>query len=330
MNVIRINLILWLMFVVTWPLLAEEAEHEIVAEAVLSIHISNGTAGGRVLEGTPVTVNFYHGDHIAKQAQAVTDVDGNCMIQGIPAGSDIVAVAQAKHSNMAFSSAPLDLQPGQKQYDLSFQVFDVSDDNSLIQAGTHHLIIKKSGPNVQFTEYIQLINDSDKAVSSDQKDENENPKVIEIALPENVENLSFSSYFHSDAIAQTITGFYDTMAIPPGSYHAVFSYNVPLSTEAIDFTKIITLPTQSMMVFVQSDTGITSEFGEPAGQMALKDGTPTNYYSVAVSPGSALVFHVEGISVPPGQQNTWIMLGIVFAVVAVIGLVRLIKHQPKD
>jgi hypothetical protein len=317
------------MCAIAGPLLAEDAAHETVAEAVLAIHISNGTAGGRVPQGTPVAVHFYHGDHIAKQAQALTDADGNCVIQGIPVGSDIVAVAQAKHSNMAFSSAPLNLQPGQRQYDLSFQIFDVAYDNSQIQAGTHHLIIKKSGPKVQITEYIQLINDSDKAVSSDQKDEHENPKVIQIALPENTENLSFSSYFHPDEIVRTKTGFYDTMAIPPGSYHAVFSYEVPLSTEAIDISKVITLPTQSMMVFVQADSGITSELGEAAGQMALKDGTLANYYTVDVSPASVLAFHAEGVSAPPSQHNYWIVLGVVFGVIGVIALIRLVEYQPR-
>jgi hypothetical protein len=118
------------------------------------------------------------------------------------------------------------------------------------------------------------------------------------------------------------------MAIPPGSYHAVFSYNVPLSGDAIDFTKSITLPTKSMMVFVQADSGIRAELGDPAGQMALKDGTPTNYYTVDVSPGSVLTFHAEGIPIPKPQQNVWMILGIVFAVIAAAALFRLLKKQP--
>lgn len=309
-------------------LFAEEVSHQTDKEAVLAVHVSNGTQEGKVAEGSPVTVLFYHGDHIVKEAEALTGPDGNCEIQDIPTGEGIVAVAQAKHSDMAFSSAPLALEPGQKQYDLALQVFDVAYDNSLIRAGTHHLIIKKSGSNVHVTEYLQLVNDLDRAILSAQKDEDGNPEVIQISLPENFKDLAFSSYFHSDAVVQTASGFYDTMAIPPGSYHGVFSYNVPLSTEVSDFKKIVTLPTASMMVFIQADGGITAELGEPAGQMNLKDGTATNYYTVDVSPGDVLIFHAEGIPAPPSQLNLWIVLSIVFAIVLTAALIRLIKPQP--
>jgi len=326
----KIHLVLLGLFLaISGFLSAEEPSHEADEAAVLVIHISNGTRDGQVPEGMPVTVNFYHDDDLLKQTTGLTDAEGNCTINEIPQGSDIIAVAQVKYSNMAFSSTPLYLEAGKKRHELPIQIFEVTYDNSLIQAGTHHMIVKKNGINVRITEYIQLINGSDKAILAEQKDAEAAPKVIEIMLPKNFRDLSFSSYFHPNAVIQTETGFYDTMAIPPGSYHGVFSYDVPLREKAIDFTKSITLPTKSVMIFIEAGCGITSELGEPAGQMTLKDGTNTNYYTVDVSPGSVLTFHAEGITIPKPQQSIWRVLGTVFAMIVIIAAVRLMKQRPK-
>lgn len=322
-------MIVGMFFAAAGVLTAEEASHATDQEAVLAVHVSNGTEGGTVAEGTPVTVKFYHGDHVAREVSMLTDQDGNCTVRGIPTGADMVAVAQARHSEMAFTSSPLQLGSGQKQFDLSFQVFDVAYDNSLIRVGTHHLILQKSGSSVQVSEYAQLINDTDKAVTSDIKDKNGNPQVLMLSLPVTAQNLAFSNYFHPEAIIRTATEFYDTMAIPPGSYHAVFSYTIPLGTEPIDFMKTVTLPTESMMIFVQADSGIMTELGDPAGRMTLKDGTPTEYYQIKVSPGTELTFHVEAITAPPPRLNLWIVFGAVFAVVAAAALLRILKQQPQ-
>jgi hypothetical protein len=262
---------------------------------------------------------------LIKHASSVTDSDGNCIVKDIPKGSHVVAVAQAKHSDMAFFSSPLQLMAGQQRYDISFQVFDVAYDNSLIRTGTHHLIIKKTDNGIHATEYIQLINDSDKAVLSDKKDAENRPEVVVIALPDSFKNLAFSSYFHPEAVVQTQMGFYDTMAIPPGSYHAVFSYDVPQNSGGIEFEKLITLPTDNMMVFAQAGGVVVAGLGEPAGRMVLKDGAPTNYYTVDVSQGSVLKFHLEGDFAKNPKENVWMILGVVFASVVLIALFRLKK-----
>lgn len=295
----------------------------------LEVHLTNGSGGGQIAEGTEVMVHFYQGENLIEKRSSAADPNGKCTFSDIPAGENIVAVAQAKHSDMAFSSAPLQLRPDQKQYELTVQVFDITYDNSLIQVGTHHLFLQKSGSNVHIKEYIQLINNTDKAILSETKDAAGRPEVVQIRLPENAKDLSFTSYFHPDAVIQTDSGFYDTMAIPPGTYHAAFAYNVPLQPQASELSKAITLPTESLMVFIQVDSGIRSELGEPAGRMALKDGVETDYYSVDVKPGSVLKFHVEAIAVPKSQKDVWIILGIVFGFVVLVALFRVVNLQPK-
>ena len=321
----KMNLLLFsIMMIFSGLLSAGEALPETDKEAVLTVHIDNGTAGGHVEQGTPVTVNFYQDEELIRQESSETDSDGNCIIKDLPKGTDIIAMAQARHGDMAFSSSPLQLIPDKQLYELSVHVFDVDYDNSHIRIGMHHLIITKSANGIHVAEYIQLINDSDRAILSNKKDAKNRPRVIEIALPKNFKSLSFSSYFHPEAVVETPTGFCDTMAIPPGSYHAVFSYDIPVKSGSMEFEKPITLPTDKLMVFIQVPTVTVTGLGEPAGRMVLKD-APTDYYTVDVSQGSVLKFHLEGIWVRKPQENIWIILGIVFAVVVLVAIFRLRK-----
>jgi hypothetical protein len=317
-----------LVFIIAPQLSAEEnITHD--HNSVLIIHVVNGTQAGRVLEGTAVNVNFYQANQLIKNASAFTDPNGDCIIEDVPLGDDVVAVAQARHSDMFFSSPPKLLPHDQHRHELSIEVYEVAYEDNLITVGTHHLIMKTGTSNIHVTEYVQLINDTDKAVLSETKDSEDNYNVVEFSLPKNYENLTFSSYFHNDAIVQTKTGFYDTMAIPPGSYHAVFSYDVPLSKKETTLQKAITLPTKSMMVFIEAGGAIKSDLGEPAGSMNLKDGTPADYFNVDVSEDTVLTFHAEPMTADVSKLNIWIAMSIVFAVVIVIAAFRL-RPAAKD
>lgn len=308
---------------------AEDAVPPSDAAPVLAIHVENGTQGGQVPQGTPLAVYFYRGSELLQQTSGLTDAQGNCTIQNIPVGNDIAVVAQARHSDMAFSSAPLLLTQGQKRYELSFRVFDIAYGNSIIRAGAHHIIIKQDGAAIKVDEYLQLVNESDRAVLSDQKDAQGRYKVIELSLPVGFSELAFSDYFHADAVVQTADGFYDTMAMPPGNYNAVFAYNLPVTTGGLDFTKKINLQTGRLMVFVQNPGLTATGLGAPVGNMTLNDGTSVDYYTVDAALGSVLQFNLGGRPAPQHpQENNWVVLGILFAVVVLLALFRFVKIKP--
>lgn len=298
--------------------------------SVLAIHIENGTAGGQVSEGTPLTVYFYRNSELIQQTSGLTDDEGNCTMENIPSGDDITAIAQARHSDMAFSSAPLLLPREQNRHALSFRVFDIAYDSSLIRVGTHHIIIKQEGDYIAVDEYVQLVNDSDRAVLSDRKDEQGRYKVVECALPDGFSELAFSSYFHADAIVQTAHGFYDTMAVPPGSYDAIFSYRLPLNPAAIEFRKTVAVQTGRMMLFVQNPGLTVTGLGGPVGSMNLSDGTAVDYYAVDADQGSVLQFRLSGRPAPDQpQENNWIVLSILFAVVILLAVFRFARIKPR-
>ena len=111
--------------VLTAPLAAEMPSPESAGEVVLTVHVTNATKGGAVGEGSPVTVTFYQDGQPIGQMTGETDAAGNCVLSGIPAGQALVAVAQAKHSDMLFSGSPLQLAEGQSHFEIDVKVFDV-------------------------------------------------------------------------------------------------------------------------------------------------------------------------------------------------------------
>ena len=108
---------------------------------------------------------------------------------------------------------------------------EITVDTSEIFIGMNHVIVELNGPTLVFTEIVELVNNSDKAISS--KAENR----LKIYLPKGFRNLRFESYFVHESIIADEEGFYDTMAIPPGSHEAVFSYVLDINGETMDITK---------------------------------------------------------------------------------------------
>ena len=307
------------------------AQETSVSEAdhmhALTVKVMNGTQGGTVAEGSPVTVYFYQNNQLVDRISAATNSEGICTIDEIPAGSNIMAVAQAKHSDMMFSGSPVQLTDHPHGLTLTVTVFDVVYDNTLIRAGTHHIIIKRRGQSAQVTEYLQLVNDQDKAILSDQKDAQGKPEVVPMSLPKGFKNLTFSSYFDPQEVVITESGFYDTMAIPPGQYHGVFTYDLPASGDVIEFKKEFILPLDSVMIFVQTNNMTATGLGEPTGQMTLQDGIQTDYYTVDVSQDAAIQFQLELFGLPRDtSQQAWWMLAVVFGFIIIVGLFRLVKN----
>ena len=241
------------------------------AKAVLTVTVVNETRGGAAAPaGTEVILRILDGEQPVDMKSAVIDDKGVCVFADLPVGATLSAQAQTQYGNMAFSSAPVALVPSQNRFELSLPVFDVSFDRSAIHAGTHHIILRRNSNRLAITEYLQLVNDSDKAVLSERKDPQGKPVVMEIDLPAGFRELSFSSYFHPDAVVITPSGFYDTMAIPPGRNPAVYSYALAVRGSTMDIAKKITIPTKEVMIFAQLDGAAVAGLGPSQGKMTLQ------------------------------------------------------------
>jgi hypothetical protein len=236
---------------------------------------------------------------------------------------------------MAFSGAPVVLSPTDQGLLARVTVYDVSTDTSKLSIGTHHIMIAVRDGTLEFTEYMQLNNASDRAVTGAPRDDQNRPVVLEVKLPEGFQDLATSGYFEQPALVVTADGFYDTMAVPPGEHQVTFSYRLAIHSGTVKIAKQITLPTTELTIFWQQGQGRLEGLGEPAARMTNAQGVPVEYYSRSVlQPGDRVAFQIAGFAAQKSDSSTWLVLALIFAVIVVVALLRLrprrVETGPND
>ena len=296
---------------------------------VLTVKVTNGTAQGAPVTGDPVSVRIYQNQQLTDTLQGTVDASGRAVFKNVPAGEQVFAVPSAKHNGMMFSGPAVAMSPGPGSHVGHVEVYEISEDSLQLSVGVHHFIIKAQADYLAITEYMQLVNSSDMAVTSKEKDSQGLPVVLKMLLPSGFKNLQFSDYFEAAAVVKTADGFYDTMAMPPGAnHHAVFSYTIDIDSATMEIVKNISLPTSEFMLFSQLGPQRIEGIGSPSGNMTLADGASAEYFNLSrLNAGDKINFKVTGFNVAESQRQSWIIMGVVFGVVAFLAVLRL---RPKN
>jgi len=289
----------------------------------LTVEVRNHTADGAPVAGDEITLQVHRGPHQVDSRSAKVGADGRAVFEGLPAGPGIAAVARVKHQNMAFRSLAVALDPTAGELSTSVQVYDVSTDASKLSIGMHHLMIALRGTSLEVTEFMQLSNSSDMAVTGRERDDRNRPVVLSIRLPKGFRDLTASSYFEHEALVMTEEGFHDTMAVPPGDHRVTFSYKVDVGPGPTQIAKGITLPTSHLMLFWEQGQGALEGLGEPDDRLVNADGIPIEYYRrTGLKPGEQLAFQITGLHRGGSETWTWIILGVVFGAILIVALLR--------
>ena len=296
---------------------------------VLTVKVINGTVQGAAVTGDPVSVRIYQNQQLTDTLQGTVDASGQAVFENVPAGQQVFAVPSAKHNGMMFSGPVVALSPGPGSHIGRVEVYEISEDSLQLSVGVHHFIMKAQADYLVITEYVQLINPSDMAVTSKEKDPQGLPVVLKMLLPRGFKNLQFSDYFEAAAVVTTADGFYDTMAMPPGTnHHAVFSYTIAISSATMDIVKNISLPTSEFILFSQLGPQRIEGLGSPSGNMTLADGASAEYFDLSrLNAGDKINFKVTGFNVAESQRQSWIIMGVVFGAIAFLAVLRL---RPKN
>jgi hypothetical protein len=293
-------------------------------QAMLTVEVKSNTRNGATVAGDEVTLQLYKGQEQIDSLQAKVGEDGKAVFANVPTGPQRAAVACAKHQNMAFRSQPVPLDSPAAEFSASVQVFDVSTDASGLSIGIHHIMVALRSTSLEFTEYLQLRNSSDRAVIGAQRDDRDRPVVVRILLPAGFRDLTTASYLEPEAVVVTADGFYDTMAVPPGEHQVAFSYKVDIGPGTVKIVKGIALPTSELLVFWEHGQGKLTGLGEPNDRLVNAEGLPIEYYRRSgLKPGENLAFEISGFHVKESDASTWVILAAVFAVIVLIAILRL-------
>lgn len=291
--------------------------------AKLTVEVSQGTTNGAAVDDDEVIVQIYQHEQPLQTLKG-TVVDGKAVFNDVPTGVHVVAVARVRHQDMMFNGRPILLSSGQNEFTTSVQAFDVSYDKSKLSFLTHHLIIKAHSGFLEITEFMQLSNSSDMAISSKERDNQNRPVVLEMMLPKGFENLKTSSYFESNALVTTESGFYDIMAVPPGEYQLTFSYTLDVNSNFMDISRKITLPTSSFMVFTDLGQANLEGLDGAEKQTMSRNSGSMDYYKLSnLSQNDEVSFRITGFNPGTSGIRTWMILTVVFGILFVLVLLKL-------
>ncbi len=294
------------------------------SKGVLVVEVANGTAKGAAVAGDEVIVGIFENSQLLHSLNGEVAADGKAVFEDVPIGDNIVALARVKHQDMMYNGRPVVLKPTEDRHLVNVEVYDVSWDKSHLSVGAHHLIIKARSEYLDISEYMQLRNSSDMAVSSKQKDSRNREVILEIMLPEGFKNLKSMSYFEENALVVTEQGFYDTMAVPPGEYQANISYTLDISSSTMDIVKGISLPTSNLIVFAELGQAELRGLGEAGKQVTNASGAPMMYYQLSdLAPAEEVAFQIVGFNVSSSGLTTWMILSLTFGALVVLVVLRL-------
>ena len=299
--------------------------------AELAVQVISGTADGGAVTDDEVVVQIFEGRHLLHTFNARADAEGKAVFENVPEGEHLTAVARARHQNMMFAGQPVSLRPAEDGHVASVQVFDVSTDKSKLLVETHHLILKALPGALEVTEYMQLKNSCDKAISSSERDDQNRTIVLDVKLPRRFKNLRSFSYFEDDALVITEKGFYDIMAVPPGEQHITFSYTLDVRSEVMDFAKTISLPTSEFVLFATLGRANIQGLDRTTEQATRSNGEAMQYYELDnLAPGEEIAFQLEGLDTGSSGLLTWIILGFVLGAVIILTALRLRREKETD
>lgn len=312
--------------VVAEPNLVLIHSHAAFAEpnAVLIVEVINNTENGASVEADEVIVELYKDHYLFDTLEGKADANGVAVFENVPTGRDTVALPRAKHQDMMFNGPIVVLKATEESIAAKVTVFDVSFDTSKLSIATHHIIIKSLPDSLEFTEFMQLTNTSGMAISSKKLGDKNRPIILEILLPKGFSNLKLTDYFKEDALVFTEKGFYDTMAVPPGKFSLNFSYTIDINSKTLDIAKGISVATSNLILFAELGQGTLVGLGEPDRVAAGPNGTEVAYYKRSnLAAGDELVFQITGFNVVTSDSTTWVVLAVVFGIVAVVVVVRM-------
>ena len=311
------------MFACTLTIAASGHEHAPMdGYIVLTVNVTNGTTNGKPVSGDDVTVSIFEHEKLVNTLYGRVGDDGKAIFTDIPTREHLAAYTKVLHEGMSFSGHGIELKP---QANTHVEVFDVSFDNSHLFVTTHHLKIRQEGNSLVLSEFIQLRNPSNFAITSKEKDNQDRAIVLTIPLLKGFKDFTCSGYLVPEALVFTEEGFYDTMAVPPGDYQLIFSYNLEVQSPDMDITKKISLPTSSFIVFSQLGPETISGLGKGDGNVVLPDGIAAEYYDQSKMPaGAQIAFKIVGLSFNKGNRNSWLIVAVVFGALIILALSRLL------
>lgn len=281
--------VLWFLLVVL-ALLPGMALAQGTGGVAVTGQVTNGTPGGTLPVGEPVTLQFYSEGAWTSIYTTTLSVDGAFRFAdfGSDAGSDFVT--HVLYQGVDYYSSPTKLT-GEADVVADIAIYEPTTDPGGVVIDQMHYFIAPSGDTVRIAEYYLVGNTGDRTYIG-----TENADGVRTTLaftpPPGASDLYFDGPGLEERFVGDIARFADTRPIPPGkaTIDVDFSYQLPF-TDGMRVERAADVPISLVALIVSSESiGLAGPGLNPQGMMNTQMGTAASYSAGPLAAGEPLGF----------------------------------------
>lgn len=267
---------------------------------VISGQVVNGTPGGSLPSGQPVTLHLF--SETAQQVQVAHSMlsdEGTFRFEVRPEEAASFAVAM-RHQGVLYTTAPTPLDTGSEDHNVELILYDTTESAEAVIAGQVHLFIVPAEDILQITEYYVLSNTGTETYVGREDAATGSRFTLAFPLPDQARTVHVEGadvpeerYFVEERAV------IDTAPILPGEVTSEvrFTYDLPLQA-AQPLRRTFPIPVQAL-VLVAGDTSLSLEGTGLTPMGSDETGAANAYLAGPLAAGEPLEFTVGS----PGAAN---------------------------
>jgi len=290
--------LLWL--TVLWILLVAPAAAQ--GQGTIAGQVTNGTLGGPVTD-LPVTLHIFQGMQEAGTKETTTDAEGRFQFSDLD--EEAFYFVTVVYQDIEYPSGLLRFKEGQTELDVPLTVYEPGTDDTALHIERAHLIVDFEPGALVIGEMLVLVNESDRVYVGAESQEQDLRPVVYIDLPADAQDLQLDGGELGQRFVQTAEGFADTNPVLPGANQLIYSYRLPVSEEAADYTleRTFPYPVAHLNVLVADvGTHLHSEQVAFQGSVGAQGQRYLNYTGSNLAAGTRLTLELVGLPKEFGRE----------------------------
>jgi hypothetical protein len=274
-------------------------------------YVANGTPGGAVPTGLPVTLHVLTAIEEAGTYTATVAADGAFRFGGLTLVGGERLIARVVYQGVDYYSEVATFETGQREIALPITIYETTDDPGAVQAAQLHIFLDVEADRLWVTEYHQIGNAGDRTYTG----------ALLFTLPDGALNLHLDGGELGGRFSEREGGFADTYPVPPGriTTEVFFSYELPYQ-EGMSVERVFYIPVASAALVIP-DEGVALEGAglTPEGRIDTDVGPALSYAAGPLAAGETLTFNVgQAAGEQRGGGAEEIGIGVAVLAVAVV------------
>ncbi|MCJ7550505.1 MAG: hypothetical protein MUQ30_12580 [Anaerolineae bacterium] len=257
-------------------------------DVVVIGEVTNGTSGGTIPAGAPVTLQLFGGAEWTNTYTSTLDADGTFRFADLEAEAGNDFLAHIVYQDVSYYSEPANLD-GEAVADIL--IYEATDDLSLVQVDQAHLFIVPTGDRLQISEYYLIGNTGEGTYIGAGQGDGDERTTVAFSVPPAAMGLIFDGPGLGERFIGDPTSFADSLPVPPGTatIEVDFAYELAYE-EGLVLTRELNVPVKSVVIIVNgSEIGLAGSGVEFAGMMDTQMGPAASYTAGPYTAGVPLV-----------------------------------------